>query len=75
MKLLTLLRFIGNLCLILGYCLILYVNFKIGLSIKFLGGFLIIPSLIKIKMWDGVLISSFFTIIEGARLIQLFINQ
>jgi len=71
----TLLRFFGNSLLIIGYCAILYSDFKIGLSIKFLGGLLIMPSLIQLKMWDGIIITSFFSFIEGTRIIQLYFFQ
>jgi hypothetical protein len=68
----TYFRVAGNLLLIIGYCIILYGNFTFGLTIKFLGGILVLPSLIKIKMWDGVAITSFFSTMEIGRLIQLY---
>jgi drug/metabolite transporter superfamily protein YnfA len=68
----TLLRIIGNLFIIIGYVVILYSELKIGLQIKFFGGILVIPSLIQLKMWDGVTLATFFAIIETARLLQLY---
>lgn len=70
----TLLRYIGNLLLIVGYFTLLYTNFKIGLTVKFFGGLLGIPSLLKLKMWDALIIVGFFTAIEGTRLIQLYFH-
>lgn len=71
----TLLRWIGNLFLIVGYCTILYFDFKTGLTVKFFGGLLILPSLLQLKMWDGVIIASFFAVIEGAKMLQLYFGQ
>lgn len=68
----TILRWIGNVLLITGYCIILYSSFKIGLTLKFLGGLLIVPSLLQLKMWDAIIITTFFAIIEGAKLIQIY---
>jgi hypothetical protein len=71
----TYFRIFGNLLLIIGYCIILYGDFTFGLTIKFLGGVLVIPSLIKIKMWDGVALTSFFSFIEMGRLFQLYVQS
>jgi hypothetical protein len=49
-------------------------DFKSGLLVKFLGGLLIMPSLIELKMWDGIIITAFFTVIESTRLFQLFLT-
>jgi hypothetical protein len=68
----TKLRWFGNLLIIVGYSILLYYNVKIGLSLKFIGGMLVIPSFIKLKMWDALFIVSFFTIIEGTKLLQLY---
>jgi len=68
----TVLRLLGNSLLIIGYCVILYSDFKTGLTLKFFGGLMIMPSLIQLKMWDGILITSFFSFIEGTRIIQLY---
>ena len=74
MNKITLLRVIGNALLIVGYCAILYMDLKIGLPIKFLGGILVIPSLIQFKMWDGVILTAFFAFVEATRLIQLYLS-
>lgn len=68
----TILRWIGNLFLVVGYCILLYFNVKIGLSLKFLGGILMVPSFIQLKMWDALLIGGFFAFIEGTKLVQLY---
>jgi len=68
----TKLRWFGNLLIIVGYSILLYYNLKVGLSLKFIGGLLVIPSFIQLKMWDALFIVSFFTIIEGTKLLQLY---
>jgi hypothetical protein len=68
----TNLRWLGNLLLIVGYCILLYCDVKIGLGIKLIGGIIMFPSFIQLKMWDAVLIGSFFAVIEGAKLLQLY---
>jgi hypothetical protein len=68
----TKLRWFGNLLIIVGYSILLYYDLKVGLSFKFIGGILVIPSFIQLKMWDALFIVSFFTIVEGAKLLQLY---
>lgn len=68
----TKLRWFGNLLLIVGYCILLYYDVKIGLGLKLLGGILMAPSFIQLKMWDALLIGSFFAIVEGTKLLQLY---
>ena len=68
----TKLRWFGNLLIIIGYSILLYYDLKVGLSLKFIGGILVIPSFIQLKMWDALFIVSFFTIIEGTKLLQLY---
>lgn len=68
----TKLRWFGNLLIIVGYSILLYYDLKVGLSLKFIGGILVIPSFIQLKMWDALFIVSFFTIVEGAKLLQLY---
>jgi hypothetical protein len=68
----TKLRWMGNLLIIVGYSILLYYDLKVGLSLKFIGGLLVIPSFIQLKMWDALFIVSFFTIVEGTKLLQLY---
>ena len=71
----TKLRWFGNLLIIVGYSILLYYNLKVGLSLKFIGGLLVIPSFIQLKMWDALFIVSFFTIVEGTKLLQLYFSK
>ena len=67
------LRYLGNLLLLLGYQIMLWGNFKYGLTIKFIGGLLGIPFAIKLKLWDVLFLIAFFGITELSKLYQLFL--
>ena len=67
-----LLRWIGNILLIVGYQIMLWGDFKYGLLIKLIGGILTIPFAIKLKLWDVVALCAFFTVNEVAKVIHLF---
>jgi hypothetical protein len=67
-----LLRWIGNILLIVGYQIMLWGDFKYGLLIKLIGGILTIPFAIKLKLWDVLALCAFFTANEVAKLIHLF---
>jgi hypothetical protein len=67
-------RYLGNIFLVVGYFLLLYVDMKLGLILKTIGGFLALPFAIKNKLWDVVFICSFFGVIEIAKIIQLLSN-
>lgn len=71
MEKLTLLRYLGNAFIIIGYFIILWGDMATGLVIKLVAGSLLIPSLIKLKMWDSVVICSFFFCIEFTKFLQL----
>ena len=68
-----LLRWVGNILLMLGYQIMLWVSFKYGLMIKFIGGLLGIPFAIKLKLWDVLFLIVFFGITEISKLSQLFL--
>jgi len=68
-----LLRWIGNILLMLGYQIMLWGSFKYGLIIKFIGGLLGIPFAIKLKLWDVLFLIAFFGITEISKLTQLFL--
>ena len=68
-----LLRWIGNILLIIGYQTMLWGDFKIGLAVKIIGGLLTIPFAIKLKLWDVLFLCAFFGITEISKLSQLFL--
>jgi len=69
----SILRYIGNFLLLLGYQIMLWGDFKNGLIIKFIGGLLGIPFAIKLKLWDVLFLITFFGITEISKLTQLFL--
>jgi hypothetical protein len=68
----SLLRYIGNILLIVGYQIMLWGDFRYGLLIKCVGGILSIPFAIKLKLYDVLVLCGFFSINEIAKLIDLF---
>ena len=70
----SILRYIGNFFLMLGYQIILWGNFKYGLLIKFIGGIFTIPFAIKLKLYDVLILSIFFSFSELVKLSELFLN-
>jgi hypothetical protein len=70
-----LLRWIGNILLIIGYQIMLWGEFKYGLMIKVVGGLLTVPFAIKLKLWDVLFLCAFFGITEISKLTQLFLVQ
>jgi len=68
------LRYLGNVMLIIGYQTMLWGDFKTGLALKSIGGLLSIPFAIKFKLWDVLFICTFFGISEITKLVQLLNN-
>jgi hypothetical protein len=64
-------RYIGNIFLIFGYFLLLWNDPIIGLIIKCLGNFLIIPFAIRYKFWDILVLCAFYAAIEIPKLFNL----
>ena len=69
----SILRYLGNLLLIIGYQTMLWGDFKYGLMIKVVGGLLTVPFAIKLKLWDVLFLCAFFGISEMSKLSQLFL--
>jgi len=67
----SLYRYLGNIFLIIGYFLLLWVNPILGLAIKCIGGALSLPFAIKYKFWDVVVICAFFFVLDVSKLVQL----
>jgi len=68
----SLLRYLGNILLIVGYQIMLWGDFRYGLLVKCVGGILTIPFAIKLKLYDVLVLCGFFSINEIAKLISLF---
>ena len=71
----TLLRYIGNICLIFGYYVLLWGDEKFGLLVKMIGGILLVPSFFYFKMWDSLTLCGFYFAIEISRLYHLFVTD
>ena len=69
----SILRYLGNLLLIIGYQTMLWGDFKYGLILKSIGGLLTIPFAIKLKLWDVLFLCAFFGISEISKVVQLFL--
>ena len=69
----SILRYIGNILLIIGYQTMLWGDFKYGLILKSIGGLLTVPFAIKLKLWDVLFLCAFFGISEISKVVQLFL--
>ena len=69
----SILRYLGNILLIIGYQTMLWGDFKYGLMIKCIGGLLTVPFAIKLKLWDVLFLCAFFGISEITKVMQLFL--
>jgi len=68
----SILRYLGNIFLIVGYQTMLWGDFKYGLLVKCVGGILTIPFAVKLKLYDVLVLCGFFTVNEIAKLVHLF---
>lgn len=69
------LRYIGNIFLMIGYQIMLWGDFKYGLLLKFIGGILTVPFAIKLKLWDVLFICAFFSFSEVSKLFHIFAHS
>ncbi len=68
------LRYLGNIFLLIGYQIMLWGDFKYGLLIKCFGGLLTVHFAIKLKLWDVLFLCAFFGFTELSKLIQIFMR-
>jgi hypothetical protein len=64
-------RYIGNILLLLGYFVLLWGDPKTGLLVKCIGNVFVIPFAIKYKFWDILVLCAFYGAIEIPKFIQL----
>ena len=69
----SVLRYLGNFLLIIGYQTMLWGDFKYGLILKSIGGLLTVPFAIKLKLWDVLFLCAFFGISEISKVVHLFL--
>jgi hypothetical protein len=67
------LRIIGSVLLLTGYFILLHVDVLLGCWFRLVGGVLMIPFAIKIKVWDVVGIQAFFATMDLSKIIQLIL--
>lgn len=67
----TYLRYLANLGVLIGQGFVLYGNVYVGIIIKVLCAFIIMTNMIKLKMWDMVVVLSAFCLLDLSR---FFIN-
>ena len=63
------LRVLGNIGLIVGQCVLLFVSKDIGLTIILLSSLLSFPYFLKEKMWDVLVLMAFMLVINLAGLL------
>lgn len=65
------LRILGSILLVVGYFLVLYVDMKIGCTIRLIENLSMIPFAVKIRAWDVVGLEAFFSVIGASKIIEL----
>lgn len=71
MRALDTLRWVGNICLVIGHFVLLYVSLPVGLFVCFVSNGMILPWAVRDRLWDVVIILCFFSVIEGSKLVSL----
>jgi len=71
----TILRYVGNALLIIGYYALVWSDEKYGLIIKIIGGLMLVPSFYCYKMWDALTLCGFYFVIEISRIIHLIVTD
>lgn len=70
-KIFTNLRRLANLFVLIGYFVLLNVDIATGVSIRIVSALLVLPWMIKHKVWDGVTVMSIMMSIDLHKLITL----
>lgn len=65
------LRVAGTVAMVTGYFILLYLDTKTGVAIRFFANIAMLPYAIRIKIWDIVALESFFAILDLTKFIQL----
>lgn len=64
-------RILGSTLLIGGYFVMLYIDMKMGLNIRFIGNFAMLPFSFKVKAYDFVALDIFYGGLDLSKIIQL----
>ena len=68
------LRQIGVVLMMLGYFTLVYVDVFAGATFRVVGNSLMMPFAIRHKMWDVVIMASFFLTIDATKALQLAVE-
>ena len=67
----VLFRYIGNTLLLVGYYFLLFVDQKVGLTMRIVAPLLFLPSCIYLKLWDILILTGVFLAMDIAKLVYL----
>lgn len=67
-------RWVGNIALLIGHFILLYVSLFWGLVLCFCSNLSVLPYYVKTRMWDVVIVLSFFSVIEVGKLLSLMVG-
>jgi len=71
MKPASVLRYIGSSLLVTGYIFLLWGDMKTALIIRIFGGASLLPFAISLRLWDVILLESFFITMDVTKFIQI----
>ena len=75
MSKLAVLRYTGSILLIIGYFILLNVSVFWGIAIRLFANLICLPWAIKHKIWDFVVLLTFFIVIEFDKFLKLILNN
>ena len=64
-------RYVANLGLLIGQAILLYSDIRIGVTIKTISSLVILYSMIKLKLWDMVIVLTAFLLLDISKLISI----
>jgi hypothetical protein len=67
----VLFRYIGNALLLIGYYFLLFVDQKVGLGLRIIAPLLFIPSCVRLKLYDILVLTGVFLCLDIAKLFFL----
>ncbi|MBM4056712.1 MAG: hypothetical protein FJ275_00535 [Planctomycetes bacterium] len=67
------LRIVGNAFFIVGYAVVLFGSVEAGIWTRLFGNLLSWPYFASVKMWDMIIVRSFFAVIETVKLVQILL--
>lgn len=68
----TQLRYLGTLCLVVGYMVLLWGDIRPALFLRVTGDLLLLPSSYRMKLYDIVGLQLLFATIDIVKIVQIF---